>query len=196
MWTCGRGLLQRSRWFAAGMQALLGVTRPAGVWPPHTSSSRPAPPRRQTALAACRWRRWLTRTSGARCSAAWRGWCARWRPRHAAWAPPWQQAPRWRWRARPLPRTPQASRRRCARWAPGAGLINEWVHDTQLGLVVPPPTRPSRPPLPTQASAHLRSSSSGPRTAASAAATAVRTALLGVRNTLDREHTLERRLNR
>lgn len=46
-----------------------------------------------------------------------------------------------------------------------------------------------------QASAQLRSSSTGPRTAASAAATAVRTALLGVRNTLDREHTLERRLN-
>lgn len=46
-----------------------------------------------------------------------------------------------------------------------------------------------------QASAHLRSSSAGPRTAASAAATAVRTTLLGVRNTLDREQTLERRLN-
>lgn len=46
-----------------------------------------------------------------------------------------------------------------------------------------------------QASAHLRSTSSGPRSAASAAATAVRTALLGMRNTLDREQTLERRLN-
>ncbi|KAL4447967.1 hypothetical protein ABPG75_005186 [Micractinium tetrahymenae] len=46
-----------------------------------------------------------------------------------------------------------------------------------------------------QASAHLRSSTSGPRTAASAAATAVRTALLGVRNTLDKEHAIERRLN-
>ena len=50
------------------------------------------------------------------------------------------------------------------------------------------------PPL-LQASAHLRSSSSGPRSAASAAATAMRTALLGVRNTLDREQTQERRLN-
>ncbi len=46
-----------------------------------------------------------------------------------------------------------------------------------------------------QASAHLRSSVSGPRSAAAAAATAVRTALLGARNTLDREHTIERRLN-
>lgn len=46
-----------------------------------------------------------------------------------------------------------------------------------------------------QASAHLRSSTSGPRTAASAAATAVRTALLGVRNTLDKEHNMERRMN-
>lgn len=46
-----------------------------------------------------------------------------------------------------------------------------------------------------QASAQLLSSSSGPRTAASAAATAVRTALLGARNTLDRQHTMERRLN-
>ena len=45
-----------------------------------------------------------------------------------------------------------------------------------------------------QASAQLRSAS-GPRTAASSAATAVRTALLGVRNTLDKEHALERRLN-
>lgn len=45
-----------------------------------------------------------------------------------------------------------------------------------------------------QASAQLRSTS-GPRTAASSAATAMRTALLGVRNTLDKEHALERRLN-
>lgn len=48
-----------------------------------------------------------------------------------------------------------------------------------------------------QASAHLRSTTSGggPRSTANAAATAVRTALLGVRNSLDRQRALERRLN-
>ena len=48
--------------------------------------------------------------------------------------------------------------------------------------------------LAAQAGAQLRSTS-GPRTAASAAATAMRTALLGVRNTLDKDHAMERRLN-